>query len=88
MNNNSYFCYLFVLFGFAICSLCVPYSYSTNFEKNIINLSNNDGNSSDAYISANQNNVYAVWTDDELGNNEIFFKRSTDAGNTFGSTEI
>ncbi|NOJ29555.1 MAG: hypothetical protein DA328_05230 [Nitrososphaeraceae archaeon] len=87
MNNKSYFCYLFVLFGFAIFSLCVPYSYSTNFEKNIINLSNNEGNSSDAYISANQNNVYAVWTDDELGNNEIFFKRSTDAGNTFGSTE-
>jgi hypothetical protein len=34
-------------------------------------------------ISANGNNVYAVWNDDTFGNPEIFFTRSIDSGFTF-----
>jgi hypothetical protein len=34
-------------------------------------------------ISANGNNVYAVWNDDTFGNPEIFFTRSIDSGSTF-----
>jgi hypothetical protein len=50
------------------------------------NLSNNPGNSTDAQIGVNQDNVYLVWTDDTTGNKDIYFKRSVDNGSTFGST--
>jgi hypothetical protein len=51
------------------------------------NLSNNPGNSTDAQILVNQNNVYVVWTDNTTGNGDIYFKRSVDNGTSFGSTE-
>jgi hypothetical protein len=51
------------------------------------NLSNNPGNSTDAQISLNQNNVYVVWTDDTTGNEDIYFKRSVDNGTTFAESE-
>jgi hypothetical protein len=50
------------------------------------NISNNPGNSTDARIGVNQNNVYLVWTDDTAGNKDIYFKRSVDNGSTFGSS--
>ena len=54
-----------------------------------INLSNNSGSSFDPHISAVANNVYIVWQDDSLsinntGNQDIFFKKSTDNGYHFG----
>src|SRR5215218_8237200 len=51
------------------------------------NLSNNQGNSTDAQIAVYQNNVYVVWSDATTGNGDIYFKRSVDNGTSFGSTE-
>ena len=31
-------------------------------------------------------NVYVVWKDNTPGNDEVFYRRSTDGGATFGST--
>jgi len=50
-----------------------------------INLSNNNGFSEHPQISASENNVYIVWADDTYANRAIFFTKSTDGGNTFGS---
>jgi hypothetical protein len=54
---------------------------------NIENLSNSTGNSTDAQIAVNENNVYVVWTDNTTGNGDIYFKRSVDNGTSFGSTQ-
>src|SRR5215204_4375039 len=51
------------------------------------NLSNSTGNSTDAQIAVNQNNVYVVWTDNTTGNGDIYFKRSVDNGTSFGNIE-
>jgi hypothetical protein len=60
-----------------------------------INLSNNPGFSEHPQIAASGNNVYVAWIDNSpLGgsssqtedNKKIMFKKSTDAGNTFGET--
>jgi hypothetical protein len=50
------------------------------------NLSNNPGNSTNAIVAAHRNNVYVVWTDDETGNTDIYFKKSSDYGNSFNQT--
>jgi hypothetical protein len=54
---------------------------------NIENLSNSTGNSTDAQIAVNENNVYVVWTDNTTGNGDIYFKRSVDNGTSFGNIE-
>jgi hypothetical protein len=60
-----------------------------------INLSNNPGFSEHPQIAASGNNVYVAWIDNSplVGsssqaedNKKIMFKKSTDAGNTFGET--
>ena len=60
-----------------------------------INLSNNPGFSEHPQIAASGNNVYVAWIDNSpLGgsssqaedNKKIMFKKSIDAGNTFGET--
>lgn len=58
-----------------------------NFDPTI-NLSNNDGFSVDPVISALGNNIYLAWSDDSLGNFEIFFKRSLDSGASFSLESI
>lgn len=50
-----------------------------------INLSNSTGRSADGKIAAEENNVYVVWWDNQPGNNEVFFRASSDNGKTFGS---
>jgi hypothetical protein len=50
------------------------------------NLSNNPGNSVDPHITAFNNNVYVVWTDDTTGNADINFRKSSDYGNNFTRT--
>jgi hypothetical protein len=50
-----------------------------------INLSNNDGDSGRPAIAVSGNNVYVVWNDDSAGNREIFYRKSTDGGATFGN---
>jgi hypothetical protein len=48
-----------------------------------INISDNEGDSSDPQISIEGNNMYVVWLDDTPGNRDIFFASSTDGGLTF-----
>jgi hypothetical protein len=49
-------------------------------------LTNNTGNSEDPAIAAAGSNLYVVWSDDTLGNHEIFLKRSNDGGATWAGT--
>jgi hypothetical protein len=51
------------------------------------NLSNNPGNSTAAQMAAYQDNVYVVWEDASTGNGDIYFRKSTDSGINFGTTE-
>ena len=51
-----------------------------------INLSNNGGNSIDPVIAISGNNVYVVWVDNNLGVDEVFYRRSTDGGVSFEPT--
>jgi len=48
-------------------------------------LTNNTGNSTNPSVAASVNNVHIVWDDDRDGNNEVYYKRSTDGGTTWGS---
>lgn len=55
-----------------------------------IRLTNNPAYSSTYYnnawsIGASGNSVHAVWTDLRSGNNEIYYKRSTDGGTSWGT---
>jgi hypothetical protein len=56
---------------------------SITFE-NPVNLSN-DEKSQNPKIVASGNNVYVVWEDYESGNSDIYFKKSSDGGATFGN---
>lgn len=49
----------------------------------IINLSNDPGDSTDAAIAVSGNIVHVVWEDDTPGNDDVFYRRSTDGGATF-----
>jgi hypothetical protein len=53
----------------------------------IENLSNNSGQSDKPQIAAVGTNVYVVWRDNSSGNNDIYFKRSSDNGNSFNTTD-
>lgn len=65
----------------------LPSGYSQSLDTTSTNLSNNSGNSTDPQIALYQNDVYVIWSDDSGGNGDIYFKRSTDNGTTFGSIE-
>ena len=51
---------------------------------NMVNLSNNAGSSGFPDVAASGNNVCVMWSDSDFGNVEIFYRRSTDGGMTFG----
>jgi hypothetical protein len=51
-----------------------------------VNLSNNVGESQLPAIAVSGNNVYVVWQDSTSGDYNIFYRRSTNNGATFGST--
>jgi hypothetical protein len=51
-----------------------------------VNLSNSVGDSQLPAIAVSGNNVYVVWQDSTSGDNNIFYRRSTNNGSTFGST--
>src|SRR5829696_6501014 len=58
------------------------------FFGNLTNLSNNNiGFSSNPQITAFGVNVYVVWRDNSSGNDDIYFKRSSDTGNSFSIAE-
>src|SRR5918994_4847653 len=98
MNNNGsnkltlnelLFCSLIITSSFFTLSNLTPPSANAQPSTNSSpqNLSNSPGNSTDAQIAVNQNNVYVLWSDDTTGNGDIYFKRSADNGTNFGSTE-
>ena len=51
-----------------------------------INLSNAMGRSEDSNIAASEDNVYVTWWDNKTGTREVYFRASTDSGETFGDT--
>jgi hypothetical protein len=55
-----------------------------NFPSDFLPLSDSSRDSSDPAIAASGNKVHVVWHDNSLGNNNIFYKRSTDDGANFG----
>ncbi len=57
--------------------------YGNTFGK-IVRISNSTVASFEPKISADGNNVYFLWTDSSVGKNQVFFRKSTDYGNTFG----
>ena len=70
---------------------CTIVNQYTIFECGPIqNLSQNEGNSEHPQIAASGNNVYAVWEDstNSAGVTNLFFKKSTDGGSTFGPTQV
>jgi hypothetical protein len=50
-----------------------------------INLSNNSGFSEHPQIASYDNNVYAIWADDTLGNKDVLFISSENNGTSFGN---
>lgn len=48
-----------------------------------IKISNSDSNAKFPSIASQGNYVYISWTESKNGNNEIYFRRSTDGGNNF-----
>jgi len=51
-----------------------------------VNLSNDAGTSRAPALVVFGNNIYVVWSDDTVGNFEIYYRKSTDGGASFGST--
>ena len=58
----------------------------SNFDSPV-NLSNNAGDTENPKVAASGSNVYVVWADESPGNFEVLFKRSTNNGESFGSTK-
>jgi hypothetical protein len=52
----------------------------------IVDISNNSGSSFFPKIAGSGSNVYVAWADNSTGKYEIYFKKSSDSGNTFGDT--
>jgi hypothetical protein len=50
---------------------------------NQVRLTNNHENSINASVSSSANDVHVVWQDNRDGNDEIYYKRSTDGGMTW-----
>jgi hypothetical protein len=54
-----------------------------------INISNSSNGRSDMHrVAASGNNVFVIWCDDKTGEMEIYMKKSTDNGKTFGNATI
>ena len=64
-----------------------PPAYALTTFGSTVNLSQNSGSSFNAQVAALGNNVYATWMDNTPGNFEIFFRKSTDGGATFGPAQ-
>ena len=52
----------------------------------MFNVSNNSGHSETPQIMYSGNNIYVAWIEDISGSRDIFFKKSSDNGCTFGPT--
>ncbi len=75
---------IFVLTIF-LCCFEIPSQWQTD-----VRLTNNSAYSSTYYnnslsVAADGNSVHVVWTDLRDGNNEIYYKRSTNSGTNWGA---
>ncbi|HEX5893180.1 MAG TPA: sialidase family protein [Nitrososphaeraceae archaeon] len=75
---------LFLFIDYTLLSAQPTYAQSFG---NLTNLSNNTGFSSNPQITTFGSNVYVVWRDNSSGNDDIYFKRSSDTGNSFNTTK-
>ena len=53
---------------------------------NIKNLSTDATDAHDPQVLVSGSNIYTIWVDFVTGNDDIYFKRSTDGGASFGNT--
>lgn len=66
----------------------IYYCHSLNSGQNWgtqLRLTNKSGNSINASVSSVSNDVHVVWQDERDGNQEIYYKHSTDGGLTWGA---
>jgi hypothetical protein len=86
-NDNVYVVWQESIPGTDIRNYDILFKRSTDngstFEQEI-NLSNNKGFSEHPQISSVADHVHIIWTDDTSGNKQVYFKTSSDNGNTFG----
>jgi hypothetical protein len=75
---------LFLLVVFSVYSLLIL-AYAAPLDKQL-NLSPNQSDVHDAQVFSVDNTVYVFWIDLIIGNDEIYFKKSTDGGASFGET--
>ena len=57
-----------------------------DYGEEVLNISNNIGHSEEPQIIKNGNKIYVAWIDDNSGSRDIYFKKSSDDGCTFGRT--
>lgn len=57
---------------------------------NIIKLNYETGDASEPYVTVSGNNVYVAWDSSSLSDNSkhVFFRKSTDGGNSFGDAQL
>jgi hypothetical protein len=51
----------------------------------LMNISENGGDSTSPDIILGENNLYVVWNDNSTGNDEVYFRKSSDQGTKFSS---
>ncbi len=59
---------------------------TTGYNDEIFYISNNTGHSEEPQIIKNGTNIYMLWIDDSSASRNIYFKKSSDNGCTFGPT--
>ena len=75
---------LYLLVAFNV-SLVLILAYAVPLDKQV-NLSPNQSDVHDAQVFSIDSTVYIFWMDLTLGNDDIYFKKSTDGGASFGET--
>ena len=75
---------LYLLVAFNV-SLILILAYAVPLDKQV-NLSPNQSDVHDAQVFSVDSTVYVFWMDLTLGNDDIYFKKSTDGGASFGDT--
>jgi hypothetical protein len=73
---------LYLLVAFNV-SLILILAYAVPLDKQV-NLSPNQSDVHDAQVFSTDSTVYVFWMDLTLGNDDIYFKKSTDGGASFG----
>ena len=66
-------------------SLLLILAYAVPLDRQL-NLSPNQSDVHDAQVFSVDNTVYVFWMDLIIGNDDIYFKKSTDSGFSFGDT--